>query len=168
MPSSAYALRVESPSPSKMPGRPTARSTTLAHTIRQFAFFPVHSSLTIDDPHERGRIAWEQTLEALEAVAEPEDWTGHAPPGRPLPILDSYLRYTYQRLVLEGKVAVTADAGVAAINTGLLTQHAEEVFGLFHRNRLSAAQAWYFAGRPESGPRGSAQLLRASGYGRVR
>ena len=35
---------------------------------------------------------------------------------------------------------------VAAFNTGLLTPHAEEIFGLFQRNQHEAAQRWFFEG----------------------
>lgn len=113
--------------------------------LRRFAFFRVSSSEYIDDARERGRLAWTQTLDSLAALAEPEDWTGReGDVARPLPILDSYLRYTYRRLVLEDKIAISDDGEYAALNTGLLTPHAEEVFGLFSRNRVDAPQPWLF------------------------
>jgi hypothetical protein len=142
------------PSPADMPQRvaspdpDSAEFSAASHadTIRQFAFFPVRQEETISEPGERGRTAWGHTLTALEQLAEPEDWTGRHAPGRPLPILDSYLRYTYQRLVLEDKVVTTEDREHAAINTGLLTIHAEQIFGLFERNHVPDAQGWYFQG----------------------
>jgi len=97
----------------------------------------------IPDGAERGRRAWADVLSSLAALAEDEDWLGHGASGRPLPILDSYLRYTYQRLVLEGKIAHSADGQYAALNTGLLTQHAEDVYGLFNKNR-TGVQPWVF------------------------
>ena len=113
--------------------------------LRQFAFFRLSSEEYISDPYERGRIAWGQTLENLAKLAEPEDWVGgDSDLARPLPILDSYLRYTYKRLLLEGKICVTEDGEYAAFNTGLMTPHAEDVFALFSRNRLENAQPWVF------------------------
>ncbi len=82
-------------------------------------------------------------LQSLADLAELEDWTGQYDLARPLPILDSYVRYTYQRLVLEDKVAESIDGETAALNTGLLTAHAEDIFGLFTKNR-QGAQPWVF------------------------
>jgi hypothetical protein len=112
--------------------------------LRRFAWFPLRSPVVIADPMERGRQAWANVLQSLAKLAEDENWAGAAPVGRPLPILDNYLRYTYQRLVMENKVSVTADGGHAAFNTGLLTPHAEDIFGLFERNRQQGQQRWVF------------------------
>ena len=89
-------------------------------------------------------MAWEDTLTSLADLAEEEEWTGSSPTGRPLPILDSFLRYTYRRLVMEDKIAVTSDGEHAAFNTGLLTPHAEEIFGFFQRNQHEESQRWFF------------------------
>jgi Domain of unknown function (DUF3825) len=117
-----------------------------AERVRGFAFFPYRGVREQQaEPSELGRMAWQDTLEALAGLAEPEDWTGSNTAVRPLPILDSFLRYTYQRLVMEDKIAVTHDGEHAAVNTGLLTMNAEEIFGLFHRNRSEDHQRWVFA-----------------------
>lgn len=125
-----------------------------AERLRAFAFFhylgPQESAGT-PEPEQLGRLAWEETLQSLADLAEPEEWIGSNPTGRPLPILDSFLSYTYRRLVMEDKIAVTSDGEHAAFNTGLLTPYAEEIFGLFRKNRRADAQRWYFVGwRPES------------------
>lgn len=120
-----------------------------AERLRAFAFFPYRGprpQLTPLESADLGRLAWEETLSSLAELAESEEWTGSSPTGRPLPILDSFLRYTYRRLVMEDKIAVTPDAEHATFNTGLLTPHAEEVFGFFTRNQHHAAQRWYFMG----------------------
>lgn len=119
-----------------------------ADTLRSFAFFPYRGPRTTPgsvEPAELGRLAWEETLTSLADLAEPEEWTGSNPTGRPLPILDSFLRYTYRRLVVEDKITVTPDGEYAAFNTGLLTPHAEEIFGFFSRNRHDEAQRWHFS-----------------------
>lgn len=128
-------------------GEPEAPSAVVAHPdrLRQFAFFRLSSDEYISDPYERGRLAWGQTLESLATLAEPEDWVGNeSDVSRPLPILDSYSRYTFARLRLEGKIAVADDGEYAAFNTGLLTPHAEDVFALFAKNRMDNAQPWVF------------------------
>lgn len=120
-----------------------------AERLRSFAFFPYRGPRSAPgavEPAELGRLAWEETLTSLAELAESEEWTGSNPTGRPLPILDSFLRYTYRRLVMEDKIAVTSDGEHAAFNTGLLTPHAEEIFGFFHRNQHEEAQRWFFAG----------------------
>lgn len=119
-----------------------------AEALRQFAFFPYrgNSALGSVEPAEVGRRAWDETLSSLATLAEPEDWTGSNPTARPLPILDRFLRYTHRRLVMEDKIAVTAGGEYAAANTGLLTPHAEEIFGLYQQNQHENAQHWFFIG----------------------
>jgi hypothetical protein len=74
---------------------------------------------------------WDQRLDALaNDMAEPERWTFlRVPSGSRLPILDSYMRYTFMRLAEENKIAQTERT--AAFNTGLLTPGQEEIFGVF-------------------------------------
>ena len=56
-------------------------------------------------------------------------------PDRPLPILYNHLLHTYGRLVFEGKVLVNDDAGLTALNTGLVDSRYEMVYALFLPNR---------------------------------
>lgn len=132
--------------PKRRPSELGAVTEGHAERLRSFAFFPYrgprHPNPPVE-PSELGRLAWEETLTSLAELAEREEWTGASPTGRPLPILDSFLRYTYQRLVMEDKVTVTPDGEFAAFNTGLLTAHAEEIYGFFQRNQHEA-QRWYF------------------------
>lgn len=73
---------------------------------------------------------WEPRLQALADLAEPERWTYlHVPDNSKLPVLDSYMRYTFLRLHAQGKVTETEE--LACFNTGLLTSHQEEIFGVF-------------------------------------
>lgn len=113
-----------------------------AEALRQFAFFPYRGDDQVASS-ELSRMAWSDTLNSLADLAEPEEWTGVGD-ARPLPILDSFLRYTHKRLVMEDKIVLTQDGEYAAWNTGLLTPHAEEIFGLVQRNRHENAQHWYF------------------------
>lgn len=111
--------------------------------LRSFAFFP-YQGPRVANSAELGRLAWDRTLTSLAELAEPEEWTGSNPDGRILPILDSFIKYTYHRLVMEDKIAVSADGEYAAFNTGLLTPYAEEIFGFFKRNPQEDVQPWYF------------------------
>ncbi|MGV8084302.1 MAG: DUF3825 domain-containing protein [Coriobacteriia bacterium] len=74
--------------------------------------------------------AWENRLQVLAKLAEPERWTFRSVPDvSPLPILDSYIRHTFSRASEQGKVH---ESGLfACFNTGLLTPAQEEIFGLF-------------------------------------
>lgn len=73
---------------------------------------------------------WDDRIAQLAGMAEPERWTYVTVPDEsPLPVLDSYLRYTFLRLHEEGKVTET-DA-LACFNTGLLTPDQEEIYGIF-------------------------------------
>lgn len=115
-------------------------------TIRSFAWFGYKGEEWIVDRQELSRRAWADTLTSLRDLAEDEDWSGIDPGDRPLPILGSYIRYTYQRLTIEQKISVSDDSEYAALNTGLLTIHAEDIFGLFQRNKHDnpRAQPWRF------------------------
>jgi Domain of unknown function (DUF3825) len=73
---------------------------------------------------------WEERLESLRDMAEPERWTFLSVPAQSaLPVLDSYAGFTFQQLYKQGKIAQTDET--SCFNTGLLTPAQEEVFGVF-------------------------------------
>lgn len=73
---------------------------------------------------------WDSRLQTLAEMAEPERWTYlRVPDKSPLPVLDSYMRYTFLRVHEQGHVAERDR--LACFNTGLLTPHQEEIFGVF-------------------------------------
>ena len=78
---------------------------------------------------------FKQSLRLLRDLAEPEDWSGTENPHRYLPILSSYLNFTYKRLVAEGKILISSDGSFAAFNTGLITPLAEEIFAVYGPNK---------------------------------
>ncbi|USQ80107.1 DUF3825 domain-containing protein [Ornithinimicrobium faecis] len=146
-PSPADLARLSPPRPAEAPREVSEdEEWHRPDTIRRFAFFGYKGEEWIEDPQELSQRAWAHTLQALAQLAEEEDWTGAGAGDRPLPILGSYIRYTYQRLTMEEKIAVSEDGEFAALNTGLLTVHAEDIFGLFQRNDHNnpRAQQWKF------------------------
>jgi len=73
---------------------------------------------------------WDDRLKTLAELAEPERWTfRHVPAASPLPVLDSYIKYTFVRSFDQQKI-VEAEQ-LACFNTGLLTPGQEEIFGVF-------------------------------------
>jgi len=74
--------------------------------------------------------SWEDRLAKLDAMAEPERWTNISVPAQvALPVLDSFIRYTFLRLHDQRKIVETDR--LACFNTGLLTPNQEEIYGLF-------------------------------------
>jgi hypothetical protein len=73
---------------------------------------------------------WDDRIKALAEISEPERWTYlYAPSKSPLPVLDSYIKYTFIRAFDQQRI-VEADQ-VACFNTGLLTPGQEEIFAFF-------------------------------------
>ncbi len=87
-----------------------------------------------------------ENIETLAALAEPEDWGyRNTQSQNPHPVLRNYFTYTYQRVAMERKIAVTADNEHCCFNTGLITVSQEAIYALFGRNQLPGVQAyWHF------------------------
>lgn len=84
-------------------------------------------------------------LEELAGRAIAERWDDSVSPTGRLPILSSYIRFTFRRLVEEDKVAYVADEHgkeVAAFNTGLFTAHYEPLFACLEANPNPEKQRW--------------------------
>ncbi|HBU79606.1 MAG TPA: hypothetical protein DEF18_16025, partial [Muricauda sp.] len=81
---------------------------------------------------------WEEAIQELKDLAQPEEWDyldektgGH-------PVLDSYVHQTFIQLKKEDKIEYAEQNGVAsfaAFNTGLVTIKQEEIFAYFEINR---------------------------------
>ena len=80
---------------------------------------------------EYAKIAdWEARLTTLSGIAEPENWNYVAIPSKSqVPILDSYIRYTFDRAYDQQKVVEAENC--ACFNTGLITVNQQEIYGLF-------------------------------------
>jgi hypothetical protein len=103
---------------------------------------------------------WDSRLAHLAEMAEPERWTFVSVPSEsPLPILDSYIRYTFLRLHQQGRLS-EADR-TSCFNTGLLTPNQEEIFGVFrisdyydpHKPVSPTNKKWFLTNWARSGER---------------
>lgn len=74
----------------------------------------------------------------LADLAQEENWGGDN-----LPLLRSYIRYTYFRLVSEGKVELADDRGMAAFNTGLVDRRYQPIYALFSKNKRPEIALWF-------------------------
>lgn len=103
---------------------------------------------------------WDDRLGHLAQMAEPERWVyQHVKDRSPLPVLDSYLRYTFLQAHEQGKLAETDR--LASFNTGLLTPGQEEIFAVFRphgtfdptRESSVTNKKWFLGGWYPSGDR---------------
>lgn len=96
-------------------------------------------------PLERFAILskFEDKLADLATLAQREEWEyrEHASP-HPLPVLWSFIHYTFKRLKVEGKIAETVDEDrgqrLACFNTNLVTHNFETIYAAFHENAHEA------------------------------
>jgi len=84
-------------------------------------------------------------LEELAHKAIDEKWDDQESPTGRLPILSSYIRFTFRRLVEEAKLVYGEDEQgrkVAAFNTGLFTAHYEPIYACLEANPNPDKQQW--------------------------
>lgn len=85
------------------------------------------------------------SLQDLAKDAEDEDWTyQNLSSDRTLPVLYNYIRYTYQKVAKEGKIALSENGQYSCFNTGLVTLNQEAIYASFEVNRKSNVQPWFF------------------------
>lgn len=89
---------------------------------------------------------FEQNIADLASLAESEDWSyRYVANTSPLPILQTYIKYTYKRIAEEKKVAVTKEEKFACWNTGLITLNQEPIYIIFEENKFPNRQCyWHF------------------------
>jgi hypothetical protein len=85
-------------------------------------------------------------FDELAEKAEPERWDSSDSHGRPSNrILRNYIRYTFERLHRQNRVAVNSAATYSAFNTGLATPSQQAIYGLFVPHHHQKGK-WYFRG----------------------
>jgi hypothetical protein len=118
-----------------MEGTPVLRKPS--DNLFDFAWMPARGA---DIPANK---AYESRLKELAERAQPEWWSFD--PEQPVVILGNYLRYTFKRLLQEGKIEGGTDStgnSVAAFNTGLFTPNYEPIHAFFEANRDRERQPW--------------------------
>lgn len=87
-------------------------------------------------------------LEALDAMAEKEDWNyKNTPTAYQRPILYNYIQRTFSRVHEQNKIASTPDNEHACWNTGLVTEHQEPIYVLLDQNLKRGQEGqppWHF------------------------
>jgi len=99
---------------------------------------------------------WDQAIENLAELAQPEEWDYLDEKTGGYPVLNSYIHQTFIQLLKEDKIEYARQNGIetyAAFNTGLVTVKQEEIFAYFEINRPSSptysylnleSQKWQF------------------------
>lgn len=85
-------------------------------------------------------------LQKLANMAQKERWdfNNGLPEYPELPILYSYIRYTFCRLQNQNKIYTSIDGDMAAFNTGLTDNRYEPIIALFKKNRPNSESEWLF------------------------
>jgi cold shock CspA family protein len=102
-------------------------------------------------PWDRFAYVPTESYQQLAALAESEDWSlddedARGSQGR-LPLLESYIRHTFARLVEQEAIAVGRQPDAtkaAAFNTGLVTPNQEEIYGFFVAKDVPDSYDWRF------------------------
>ena len=90
---------------------------------------------------------YNQKLELLSKMAQPEKWTYKKIQNQdPYKILRNYIQFTYNRIDEENKFVVSSDGKYRCMNTGLLTVYNEEIIAIFAKNHIQGRQPWFFYG----------------------
>lgn len=90
---------------------------------------------------------YNQKLEMLSKMAQPEKWTYKKIQDKdPYRILRNYIQFTYNRIDEEDKFIHSSDKQFRCMNTGLLTIYNQEIMAIFAKNTRSGKQPWFFNG----------------------
>lgn len=95
---------------------------------------------------------FEERLSFLAGISKPEPWNFNSEKyranGKKFPILNNYLYFTYDKLKIEGKIAILEDQSAMCFNTGLQTRDFErDIFAYFIKNSWypdKTNKQWYF------------------------
>jgi hypothetical protein len=105
---------------------------------------------------------WQDRLRDLAEMSERERWTfRHVPSDHPLPVLESYIRYTFLRVYEQNSIIDSLSGRNTCFNTGLLTPGQEEIYAVFKvsdnfdRSRPVCPQnkKWFLSSWARSGDR---------------
>jgi len=100
-------------------------------TLLDFAFF--------------GMI-FEKHIQNLADMVEREDWNyKYSENPGDNPILVNYIKYTFQRLMEEEKIAKSKDGENCCFDSGLMTKNQEPIYAVFRKNKKPDKEEWFFS-----------------------
>lgn len=102
--------------------------------------------------------SWSNFLEELADIALAEDWDFTSSEQKNHYILKKYIQYTFYRLQLENKVAISSDRRLAAFNTGLVDAHYDYIYACFVPNQ-NGNSPWLFKAFTLAGHSGLGKLM---------
>jgi len=93
-------------------------------------------------------LHFDDKIEKLSNLAITEEWGYHYTNSPyPMPILSNYVHHTFNKIFNDGEVLVKNDKCV--FNTGLVTEHFEDIYGAFRENERKGEENqsdWFFQG----------------------
>lgn len=84
----------------------------------------------------------DSSLEELSKVAKEEIWDFKYRNSKYFPILRNYLNYTFKRLQDEDKIVYSYNGALACFNSGLQTEHEDDIFIVFEKNTNNSGADW--------------------------
>lgn len=86
--------------------------------------------------------AFQDKLDKLAKIAEPEPWHYSGRDNDPYHILKYYILDTFSRCKIEDKILYSNDNNYCTFNTGLLTRNSQDILALFVKNTKPNNQPW--------------------------
>ena len=138
-------------------GKPDSKPWYVTH-VDDYVKMRISAGRALEDWAYIGN--WNNVLEKLSGFALAEMWDFDQPADNDSPrcvILKSYLVYTFYKLLREGKVLEDAGQGIAAFNTGLVTDTYEPIYACFSSSSID--QPWRFESFCKAGSKGWGKKL---------
>lgn len=101
------------------------------------------------------------TFEDLSRMALHEDWGDCKNSSGQLrhPILENYIKYTFQKLYEDNRIETSKNGEYAAFNTGLVDNRYMQIYAVFKKNRNQGYQDWILLGFCTSGENRTGKIL---------
>ena len=101
------------------------------------------------------------TFEDLSRIALHEDWGDckNSSGQWRHPILENYIKYTFQKLYEDNRIETSKNRKYAAFNTGLVDNRYMQIYAVFEKNRNQGYQEWILLGFCISGENRAGKIL---------
>ena len=103
------------------------------------------SEKTSTEIEEFAGISRSNYLTDIIALARPEKWF-FGDDDNAYEILENYIEYTFYRIKRENKISISCDEKMAAINTGLASNSADDIYMCFSIDETNSFYKWKYAG----------------------